>query len=176
RINRSARTADGALAHLTNANAALGFELQSKRYGKPLAGSSSDDQVVAEADPSKGAKVNFSIPWHVRVNYSWSMARAYQVAEYTEQQTQSVLFSGDLNILKYWKLGFSSGYDMEAGEWTPTSLNLYWDLHCWEFNANVIPLGVRKSFTFRINVKASVLHDLKYELRKPFGGGNELLY
>ena len=104
------------------------------------------------------------------------MARAYQVAEYTEQQTQSVLFSGDLNILKYWKLGFSSGYDMVAREWTPTSLNLYWDLHCWEFNANVIPLGVRKSFTFRINVKASVLHDLKYELRRPFGNKNDLLY
>jgi lipopolysaccharide assembly outer membrane protein LptD (OstA) len=176
RLDRSARTTNGAWAHLTGANAALGFELQSKRYGQPLAGNGGDDQVVAEADPGKGARINFSLPWHLRVNYSWSMARAWQQAAYTEQQTQSVLFSGDLNILKYWKLGFSSGYDMEAGEWTPTSLNLYWDLHCWEFNANVIPLGLRKSFTVRINVKASVLHDLKYELRKPFGDGNELLY
>ena len=175
-VDRPTRTVDGSLAHLRTATAALGFELQSKRYGKSLAEKSDDDQVVAEADPSKGARVNFNIPWHLRVNYSWSMARAYHVAEYTEQQTQSVLFSGDLNILKYWKLGFSSGYDMEAGEWTPTSLNLYWDLHCWEFNANVIPMGVRKSFTFRINVKASVLHDLKYELRRPFGNKNELLY
>jgi hypothetical protein len=104
------------------------------------------------------------------------MARSYQEARHTDIQTQSVLFNGDLNILKYWKLGFSSGYDLEAGEWTPTSLNLYWDLHCWEFNANVVPIGVRKSFTFRINVKASVLHDLKYELRRPFGNKEELLY
>lgn len=176
-INRPTRTVDGSLAHLRNANLAVGFELQSKRYGRSTSGhGNSDDQVVAEADPSKGARINFSIPWHLRVNYSYSMTRAYRAAEYTEQQTQSVLFSGDLNILKYWKLGFSSGYDMEAKEWTPTSLNLYWDLHCWEFNANVIPLGVRKSFTFRINVKASVLHDLKYELRRPFGNKNELLY
>lgn len=175
-INRPTRSVDGSLAHLRNANLALGFELQSKRYGKPNSGSSTNDQVVAEADPDKGAPINFSIPWHLRVNYSYSVARTYKIAEFTEQQTQSVLFSGDLNILKYWKLGFSSGYDMQAGEWTPTSLNLYWDLHCWEFNANVIPLGVRKSFTFRINVKASVLHDLKYELRKPFGNKNELLY
>lgn len=175
-IDRPVRTVDGKLAHLRSATAALGFDLQSKRYGKPATGKQEDEQVVAEADPSKGARINFSIPWHLRVNYSWSTGRNYRMAEFTEQQTQSVLFSGDLNILKHWKLGFSSGYDMEAGEWTPTSLNLYWDLHCWEFNANVIPLGVRKSFTFRINVKASVLHDLKYELRRPFGNENELLY
>jgi lipopolysaccharide assembly outer membrane protein LptD (OstA) len=175
-IDRPTRTVDGSLAHLRATTAALGFDFQSKRYGKPLAEKTSDEQVVAEADPSKGAKVNFSIPWHLRVNYSWSMARAYRMAEYTEQQTQSMLFSGDLNILKYWKLGFSSGYDLEAGEWTPTSINLYWDLHCWEFNANVIPLGIRKSFTFRINVKASVLHDLKYDITRPFGNKNELLY
>ena len=175
-VDRPTRTVDGSLAHLRNANAAIGFELQSKRYGKSSTTNSTEDQVVAEADPSKGARINFSLPWHLRVNYSWSAARSYRVADYTEQTAQSVLFSGDLNILKYWKLGFSSGYDMQAKDWTPTSLNLYWDLHCWEFNANVIPLGVRKSFTFRINVKASVLHDLKYELRKPFGNKNELLY
>jgi hypothetical protein len=110
------------------------------------------------------------------VNYSWGENRSYQVAEFTKTQTQSVLFSGDLNILKYWKLGFTSGYDMEARDWTPTSINLYWDLHCWEFNANVIPFGVRKSFTFRINVKASILRDLKYDLTKPFGNKNNLLY
>ena len=175
-VDRPTRSVDGTLAHLRSATAALGFDLQSKRYGKSMAETNSDEQVVAEADPSKGARINFSLPWHLRVNYSWGVSRNYQAKEYMEQQTQSVLFSGDLNILKYWKLGFSSGYDMEAGEWTPTSLNLYWDLHCWEFNANVIPFGVRKSFTFRINVKASVLHDLKYELRKPFGNKNELLY
>lgn len=175
-IERSTRQLDGSLAHLRTATAALGFELQSKRYGKPTGDSRRDDQVVADVDPGKGARINFSIPWHLRVNYSWSVARSYRAADFIEQQTQSVLFSGDLNILKWWKLGFSSGYDMEAGEWTPTSLNLYWDLHCWEFNMNVIPMGIRKSLTFRINVKASVLHDLKYELRRPFGNKNELLY
>ena len=175
-VDRPTRTVDGSLAHLQSATAALGFELQSKRYGTATGEQGSNGPVVAEADPDKGARINFSLPWHLRVNYSWSMTRNYRMAEYTEQQTQSVLFSGDLNILQHWKLGFSSGYDMEADEWTPTSLNLYWDLHCWEFNANVIPLGARKSFTFRINVKASILHDLKYELRKPFGNIEELLF
>lgn len=175
-VDRPVRSVDGSLAHLRNATAAVGFNLQSKRYGKPAASHGTDGQVVAEADPDKGARINFSMPWHLRVNYSWSMARTYRQAQHDQNLTQSVLVSGDVNLFKYWKLGFSSGYDMQAREWTPTSLNLYWDLHCWEFNANVIPLGVRKSFTFRINVKASVLQDLKYELRRPFGNKNELLY
>src|SRR5690606_34927278 len=112
-VDPPTRTVDRPLAHLRSATAALGFDIQSKRYGKPVADRDSDEQVVAEADPSKGARINFSLPWHLRVNYSWSMARNYRAAEYTEQQTQSVLLSGDLNILKHWKLGFSSGYDLE---------------------------------------------------------------
>lgn len=175
-IELPTRKLDGSLAHLRNATAAVGIEFQSKRYGKVAGGDTGGDPVVADVDPGKGARINFSIPWHLRVNYSWSMARSYRAQAFTEQQTQGVLFNGDINILKWWKLGFSSGYDMEAKEWTPTSINLYWDLHCWEFNANLIPIGIRKSFTFRINVKASVLHDLKYELRRPFGNRNELLY
>ncbi|MFT3886105.1 MAG: putative LPS assembly protein LptD [Flavobacteriales bacterium] len=175
-IEMSTRKLDGSLAHLSAATAALGFELKSKRYGQPVGNKPKDDQVVGEADPQKGARINFSLPWHLRVNYSYSVNRAYKERQHTDQQTQSVLFNGDLNILKYWKLGFSSGYDLQAGQWTPTSLNLYWDLHCWEFNFNIIPLGVRKSFMVRINVKASILRDLKYELRKPYGNPNQLLY
>lgn len=175
-IELSTRKLDGSLAHLRNATAAIGFELNSQRHGRSTNQQQREEQVVTDVDPSKGGQIDFNIPWRLRVNYSWNTTRAYRAREYTEHQTQGVLFNGDITVLKWWKLGFNSGYDLEAKEWTPTSLNLYWDLHCWEFNANIIPIGIRKSFTFRINIKASVLHDLKYELRRPFGNKNELLY
>jgi hypothetical protein len=110
------------------------------------------------------------------VNYSYDINRAYFNDTYTDSERQSVLFNGDVTILKYWKLGVSSGYDMVAEELTPTSLNLYWDLHCWEFNANIIPFGERKSYMIRLNVKASILRDLKVEQRLPIGPapGNRL--
>ena len=94
----------------------------------------------------------------------------------TDTERQSILFNGDVTVLKYWKLGASSGYDLVAQKFTPTSLNLYWDLHCWEFNFNIIPIGLRKSFMVRINVKASILRDLKFEQRRPYGNPNNLLY
>ena len=177
RIDRSERSVSGKLARMTYTNVALGVDLKSKRYGQaPSNTPGNDQQVVEESDPSKGARINFSVPWRLGLSYSYDITRTYADLSHTDAQRQSVLFNGDLNILKYWKLGFSSGYDLVAEDWTPTSLNLYWDLHCWEFNFNIIPLGVRKSFSFRINVKASVLRDLKFEQRRPYGNDNDLLY
>ncbi|HRF82177.1 MAG TPA: putative LPS assembly protein LptD, partial [Flavobacteriales bacterium] len=177
RIDRSERSVSGKLARMTYTNVALGIDLKSKKYGQaPSSTPNNDQQVVEESDPSKGARINFSVPWHLGISYSYDVTRTYANNAFTDMQRQSVLFNGDLNILKYLKLGFSSGYDMVAKDWTPTSLNLYWDLHCWEFNFNIIPLGVRKSFSFRINVKASVLRDLKFEQRRPYGNDNNLLF
>ena len=177
RIDRSERSVTGRLARMTFTNVAVGFDLKSKRYGQaPTTNTNNDQQVVEEADPSKGARINFSLPWHLAVNYSYDLNRSYANNTITDTQRQSVLFNGDINVLKYWKLGFSSGYDLEAEEFTPTSLNLYWDLHCWEFNFNIIPIGLRRSFSFRINVKASVLRDMKVEQFRPIGNDRNLLF
>ena len=179
RIDRSEYSSTGKLARMLSTNVAIGFDVKSTKYGQSVQSGDQvgyNETVVEEADPSRGARINFSLPWRLGVNYSYDIDRAYAGDSITDSQRQSVLFNGDVNILKYWKLGFSSGYDLVAEEWTPTSLNLYWDLHCWEFNLNVIPIGLRKSFTFRINVKASILRDMKYEQRRPLGNDGELLY
>lgn len=178
RIHRSQRSLDGRLARLLSSTLAVGFEVKSPRYGQAAGANNvnhNTEQVVGEADPGKGADVSFNIPWRLRVNYSYDMNRSWQATDFADTQQQSVLFNGDFTAFKWWKVGFNSGYDLEAKEWTPTSLNLYWDLHCWEFNLNVIPLGLRKSFTVRINVKSSILRDLKYELTRPYGNDGQLL-
>jgi hypothetical protein len=177
RIDRSEQRTTGRLARMSYTNVALGFDLKSKRYGQPAGSASSTDrQVVTDSDPAKGAPNNFNLPWRLGVNYSYDVNRQYAGGTHTDVERQSVIFNGDLTVLKYWKLGFSSGYDLTNQDWTPTSLNLYWDLHCWEFNFNIIPIGVRKSFMFRINVKASILRDLKFEQRRPYGESRDLLY
>jgi hypothetical protein len=179
RYDRSQRSVNGQLARMVYTNVALGFDLKSPRYGQAGQNTASEDKgkVVEDSDPSKGASVNFSLPWRLGVNYSYDINRVFtSTDEFTDSERQSVLFNGDLNILKHWKFGFSSGYDLVAGDWTPTSLNLYWDLHCWEFNFNIIPIGERKSFMFRINIKASILRDLKYEQRQPYGNDSNLLF
>ncbi|MBL7981035.1 MAG: LPS-assembly protein LptD [Flavobacteriales bacterium] len=171
RIDRSERSVSGKLARMVYTNVAVGFDLKSKRYGQPLSSTDTGtERVVEDSDPTKGSRQSFNMPWRLGVNYSYDINRSYLNDTYIDSERQSVLFNGDVTVLKYWKLGVSSGYDIVAEELTPTSLNLYWDLHCWEFNANVIPFGERKSFMLRLNIKASILRDLKVEQRLPIGG------
>lgn len=172
RIDRAEVDRSGALARLTTMNVAVGFDLKSKRYGQAPA-APGEQPVVGESDPNKGAAIDFNMPWRLSVNYSYDLNPSY-VDGIEDQERQSVLFNGDVTLFKYWKLGVSSGYDVVAGEWTPSSLNLYWDLHCWEFNVNWIPNGIRQSISLQLNVKASVLRDLRYQWTRPIGNDDLL--
>ena len=174
RIDRSERGQTGRFARLTTLFATAGVELKSRKYGQ--APEQQPPTVVGEADPSKGAKINFSLPWRLGINMNYDLSRAYLNGGEQDTERKSVTFNGDVTVFKYWKLGVMSGYDFEAQDWTNTSLNLYWDLHCWEFNFNIIPLGLRKSFSFQINVKASILRDLKYQQTRPLGNDGQLLF
>jgi hypothetical protein len=71
-----------------------------------------DQQVVEETDPSKGARINFSLPWRVGRELQLRHQPLLLRRLLHRTQRQSVLFNGDLNVFKYWKLGFSSGYDL----------------------------------------------------------------
>src|SRR5690606_23268609 len=76
--------------------------------------------------------------------------------------------TGDINITPKWKVNFRTGYDFNTNDLSYTSFNVYRDLHCWEFRLTVIPFGPRQSYDFGINVKASVLQDLKLNRRRSF--------
>jgi hypothetical protein len=82
--------------------------------------------------------------------------------------TQTLQFSGDLSLSQKWKVNFNSGYHFESKEFTQTTITIARDLHCWTMNFLWVPFGPFTSYNFSINVKASVLQDLKMERRKPF--------
>ncbi|NNK80495.1 MAG: LPS-assembly protein LptD, partial [Flavobacteriales bacterium] len=117
-------------------------------------------------------------PWNLNLSYTLSLNNSFRVVGDDLRDTtitqQGILFNGDIRLFKKWKIGVNSGYDLSMQDWTATTVSLYWDLHCWEFQANVIPIGVRKSFNLRIGVKASVLQDLKLQRRGTFGDGQPL--
>jgi hypothetical protein len=62
----------------------------------------------------------------------------------------------------------STGWDFTNGQLSFTSIDLYRDLHCWEMRFGWIPKGAQQSWNFSINVKASVLQDLKLNKKKDF--------
>ena len=74
---------------------------------------------------------------------------------------QTLNFSGDVSVTKFWKLGVTSGYDFTNRNLSYTSINLYRDLKCWEARIDWVPFGFRKSYSLTINLKTSMLSDVK---------------
>lgn len=106
--------------------------------------------------------VDFNIPW----NLTWNYTLSYNKPALKEEITQTITVSGNVNLTAKWKINISTGYDLEAHQLTFTSVDIYRDLHCWEMSFHWIPFGYNQSYLFRINVKASVLKDLKIDKKK----------
>ena len=119
---------------------------------------------------------DFNNPWSITLNYTFAYATSdnfyYYLGvsqdKYTNNIIQTFNISGDINITKKWKVGFTSGYDFTQKDLSYTSLDIYRDLHCWEMRFNWIPFGTRKGWSFTINVKAAVLQDLKLNMKRDF--------
>jgi hypothetical protein len=123
-----------------------------------------DDLDFSPGSAYTGDYVDFNIPWSLTMNYTYSISRP--LLKEDQRVTNTVNFSGDFSLTPKWKIGFRSGYDFEKREVTMTNFNIYRDLHCWEMRFQMIPFGTRRSFTFYINAKASILKDLKYDKRQ----------
>ncbi len=154
---------NGRVGRLTNASVSLSTSLKSKEkknVAKPATTATQDELDYINSHPE--AYVDFNVPWNLNIYYTLNYNKQY----FTEQTTQSLNFSGDFSLTKKWKISVSSGYDFISKKPTLTSINVYRDLHCWEMRFNWVPFGFRQSFSLDINVKSSVLKDLKLSRRK----------
>ncbi|MFN3939803.1 MAG: putative LPS assembly protein LptD, partial [Chitinophagales bacterium] len=105
--------------------------------------------------------IDFNIPWQFNINYNLQVTNISINGGDSLITTQTFNLSGDMNFTPNWKIALSTGYDFELLKFTYTSIDIYRDLHCWEMGFKWIPFGARRSYMFNINVKASVLQDLK---------------
>ena len=154
----------------TTWNVGLSWNLNSnstfKKNKKPITNYVSDKATPEELNminSNRDDYVDFNNPWNLIVRYN---LRRY--TEYTSKPTiiQTLDFTGDLSLTPKWKVMFTSGYDLLHKKMTFTTFDLIRDLHCWELRFHIIPFGFNKSYMLTINVKSSVLQDLKITKRK----------
>ena len=112
-----------------------------------------------EAHNYYGQYVDFNVPWTFGMDYTFRYVKTKEEPEIV----QSVRFRGDLSLTPKWKIGFNSGYDFTRKKVSLTNVSIYRDLHCWEMQITMVPFGNYRSYSFQINIKSSILHDLKYE-------------
>jgi hypothetical protein len=155
------------IGRLVNSNLSVSTSLKSKQKKASSNIVNTDPQVEQEYLRSHpDYYVDFSIPWNLSVYYNIY----YSKLGLKDQVSQTATFNGDLNVTKNWKIGITSGYDFNTNKATLTSINIYRDLHCWEMRFNWIPFGFRQSFALTINVKSSILQDLKFTRRNSATG------
>jgi lipopolysaccharide assembly outer membrane protein LptD (OstA) len=161
--NRYQYSVNKKLVRLTNASASLNFSLNSSRKEKTSAKYSSSQLMEINQHPED--YIDFTVPYNLNVSYTYAYSKTGALFPTT---TQSVSTNGDLNVTSRWKIGFTSWYDITNSKITSFSVNISRDLHCWEMRLNWIPFGFQESYFFQINVKSSILQDLKLIQRKDF--------
>jgi len=187
RINTFNFENGGSLFRLTQAGVTLDYSISSKDSEKSKEqqnqdandsnGIFGDDLNVSNRDPGGGPEGgsgdddNVKVAKLFSVNMPWSLKVAYSL-NYSNSQRQneissnSLMFSGDLELSPKWAVGFSSGYDIKETGFTYTQLRFSRDLDSWKLNFNWVPFGDRQTYYFFIGVKSSMLADLKYDKRQ----------
>jgi len=130
---------------------------------KPVAG---DEDEMEEINRNPDSYVDFNLPWSLALNYKVRTTRSFINTVDTTIITQALGATGDFLLTKNWKIGFIANYDFTLEDFSYVELNIYRDLHCWEMRFNWIPFGFRKSYMIQINIKSSLLQDLKLMRRR----------
>lgn len=153
---------NGGIGRLTQVSASSGIQF-----------SSDNGKKKAEKDPILGGRydeyMDFEVPWSISLDYTFSYSKSYSrnPAEGATKPisknniSQMLRVNGNFSLTPKWKIGYSTGFDFQQMEFTPTSFNITRDLHCWEMTFSCIPFGTHQSYNFQINVRSSTLRDLK---------------
>jgi hypothetical protein len=121
----------------------------------------------------------FQVPWNVSFQYALNVRRNRFVEPLGEDMplvlmdtlayTQSLQALGDFTLFDIVWVGINSGYDFTTKELTPTTITVRVDINCWELNARIVPFGQRRSYNVGLNIKSSMLRDLKLERNRAIG-------
>jgi hypothetical protein len=74
-------------------------------------------------------------------------------------------FDGNLRLTKNWRIQYNARMDLEKKTVISQDFRINRDLHCWEASFTWTPTGPYKRFYLRINIKSSMLQDIKFEKR-----------
>lgn len=153
------------LGRLTRANISFGMNFRSKE-GKEEA--ARNENLIEDENILPGEYedyIDFNIPWDFGLDYSFNYTGPRRPSE-KGRITQTLGVRGNLNLTDKWRISANTNYDIMAREFSFTTFNVNRDLHCWQMSFNFVPFGLRKSYSFTISAKSSLLKDLKIQKRQ----------
>jgi len=146
----------------------LTYSLSSNKSKKKKTTTKGTEEERKDISTYRDYYVDFDIPWKVSLSYKFTYQKIPVALTRVGTITQTLGINGEINLTPKWKFTMTSGWDFSTGQLSFTTIDLYRDLHCWEMRFGWIPKGPQRSWNFSINVKASVLQDLKLSKKKNF--------
>ncbi len=110
---------------------------------------------------------HFDIPWNIALTYVFD----YNAETNNKSQrigSNRINISGDISITPEWKIGYTTGYDLQEKEIATSQFTVSRNLHCWQIDFNWVPSGFAKQWTFSIRPKSGMLQDMKLNRRAFF--------
>ena len=110
--------------------------------------------------------MNPNAPWSLSFNYSFSYSKSYSYQATTQELitkrnfTQTLSINGNVKLTPRLSIQASSGFDFMAMKFTSTQFSATYDLHCFNISVSWVPMGMYKSYSFRIAANAAALADL----------------
>lgn len=184
RINTANINNGGSLFRLTNAGLTMNYSFSSKDLGSDSNQKQQQNAIDNNSDGIFGEDLDLSndrrdksnkretkktklyaatFPWTLKIAYAINYLNSNRQDEIS---SNSIMFSGDVELTPKWDVGISSGYDFKGGGFTYTQLRFARDLDSWKMSFNWVPFGNRQTYYFFIGIKSSMLSDLKYDQRQ----------
>ncbi|MBN2414330.1 LPS-assembly protein LptD [bacterium] len=113
-----------------------------------------------------------NIPWQLTTSVRYSDSR-YD----PNNPNRQFWLNADLqfNLTKNWRISWTGRLDLLDRDMVSQDIVIQRDLHCWEARFVWTPIGLYKRFYLRINIKSSMLQDIKFERgtgRSSFSGSS----
>ncbi|MBL0104394.1 MAG: hypothetical protein IPP51_11970 [Bacteroidetes bacterium] len=151
------------LFRVTNQNLTFNFSLNHSKKENTNSKFNQEELDYINSHPEEF--VDFTIPFNLSVSYSLNESKRGNLPT---SSTQSASLRGDISLTSKWKITFDSWYNITQGKFTSFTTSIYRDLHCWEMRFYWVPFGGQETYNFQINVKSSILQDLKLIKKKDF--------
>ena len=180
KINTYNIIATGSPARLTNASLSASYSLSGKGAIEGNDGNKDGSRSDANSyqriyyHPITGEYIpggyvyymNPNVPWSVNFSYSFNYSKSYSYQSTTKELienkkfTQTMNLSGNIKLTPRMNIQATSGFDVMAWRLTTTQISATYDLHCFNIAVSWVPMGMYKSYSFRIAANASALADL----------------
>jgi lipopolysaccharide assembly outer membrane protein LptD (OstA) len=127
-------------------------------------------QLLEYKRQNPGEFVDFNIPWSLNMSVSIFFQDQLKpdFSGYTTQINSSMNLSGEFSLTPKWKITGSGYLDVRTGKLQSAQLGISREMHCWQLNINVAPVGLYRYFSFTLSPKGQILQDLKINRTRSF--------